>query len=84
MKRLTTKDFIFKSNEQHNYIYNYDKTVYTTMRNYITITCKIHGDFEQKAMYHVQGNGCPSCSGNVKLTLQDFITKSKSIHRFQI
>lgn len=81
MKKLTTQDFINKSNDIHNFIYDYEKTSYTIMRNIVTITCKDHGDFEQKAMYHIQGNGCPLCSGNVKLTRSDFIDKSLTIHR---
>ena len=49
MKKLTTEDFITKSNIKHNNIYDYSKTIYKTAREYVFIICKDHGVFEQKA-----------------------------------
>lgn len=44
--------------------YDYTKTEYTGARKKVTITCPKpkHGDFEQLAFSHLQGNGCPKCS----------------------
>lgn len=42
-------------------IYNYDKVIYNGTHNNITITCKIHGDFQQTPLNHLQGSNCPTC-----------------------
>ena len=44
-KSMTLEDFIKKSNEKHNYKYNYDKTVYVNAQTRVIITCPVHGDF---------------------------------------
>ena len=61
-KTFTTEDFIIKSNEIHNNIYDYSKTIYTGSLNKLTITCPHHGDFEQTALGHMtKGRGCRRC-----------------------
>jgi len=50
-----------KANKVHNYFYNYDKAIYKKDSNNITITCPIHGDFNQIVSNHYQGAGCPKC-----------------------
>lgn len=74
-KRLTTEDFIKKSNKIHKNRYNYDKAIYTGYLNKLTITCKKHGDFEQKPSKHLQGQNCKKCS-NENLYI-DFVKKCK-------
>ena len=44
--RITTEEFIKRSKRNHGDIYDYSKTVYRTTKEPVTITCKIHGDFE--------------------------------------
>lgn len=48
-------------NLKHKHKYNYDKVLYVNNNTLITITCPIHGDFEQKPSDHLQGNGCQIC-----------------------
>ncbi len=55
-------DFKAKARAVHGNKFDYSKSVYTGRRNKITITCPIHGDFEQKAGNHLSGNGCHKCS----------------------
>ena len=43
----------------------------------IEIFCYKHGSFFQIAKNHLNGFGCPSCSGNLKLNTESFIKKSK-------
>lgn len=77
---LTTDEFIRRSSKKHNNKYSYKKSVYTTANSLITITCPIHGDFEQAAVSHYHtGNGCPYCAGS-KQTTELFICKSANIH----
>lgn len=59
--RLTQEQFVSKANALHNHFYSYEKTVYTISRATITITCPIHGDFEQWAGGHLEGYGCRKC-----------------------
>lgn len=56
-----TKDFIIKANIVHHNFYKYNKVNYTGAKKFITITCPIHGDFEQRPNYHLSGNGCTKC-----------------------
>lgn len=49
-------------NSVHNNFYSYVKSVYSGNSNKITITCPIHGDFEQTPKHHLKGCGCSSCA----------------------
>lgn len=57
----STENFIKKSIEKHGDLYNYSKVVYKYAQEKVTIVCKIHGEFEQKACDHTQGRGCWQC-----------------------
>lgn len=72
---------IFKSKSilKHGDTYIYDKSIYTGSENIITITCKIHGDFDQVAKSHLRGGNCPNCRKHV-IDNETFIEKSKSIY----
>lgn len=48
-KRLSTNEFINKSNEIHGNKYDYSKVVYETQYSKVRIICPIHGEFIQKA-----------------------------------
>jgi hypothetical protein len=78
--KITTNDFISKANKIHNNKYMYNNTVYTGSHDTVIITCCDHGEFKQKANNHLYGKGCPSCSGNRKIELKEFLTKVSKIH----
>ena len=59
--RLTTEDFVNRSNKVHNHKYDYSKSKFKSIRNKVIITCPIHGDFEQTPKRHMNGQGCPLC-----------------------
>lgn len=88
MKRntpLTTEEFITASNIVHKYYYNYTNTVYTNCYTKVTITCPIHGDFEQIPSDHKTGSGCPKCKSDKQtkrqlITTDIFIEKAKTVH----
>lgn len=78
---MTTKKWIKKAKDRHGNKYDYSKSEYTYARNKIKIICKIHGEFLQIAHIHTtKGYGCPTCSGNKKMTIFDFIKRAQSIH----
>jgi len=60
--RKTTKKFINEANLVHDFKFSYDKTEYIKNQIKVIITCPIHGDFEQRPLSHLQGNGCPNCN----------------------
>lgn len=64
-KLKKAKDFIDEANEIHGYFYKYDKVDYINARRKVTITCPIHGDFEQTPDNHIKGCGCPLCKSSM-------------------
>jgi hypothetical protein len=81
-------NFLEKANKIHNGFYSYNKSKYINARNKITITCPVHGDFEQLPYNHLIGKGCNKCSvdRNKNLftkKLDDFITRSNEVHNFK-
>ena len=84
-KRKTTEQFIKEAREVHGMKYGYEKTRYTNTQGKVVITCPQHGDFEQQALQHLQGHGCPECSFDkhseeLTKTAEDFIRDAKAVH----
>ena len=61
-KKLTTEEFVRKSNVVHNNFFTYGHCEYKGSGEKVIITCPYHGDFEQKACNHLNGYNCPKCS----------------------
>jgi len=81
-KKVTTKDFINKSNIVHKSKYDYTLVNYINNRTKVKIICPHHGEFEQLPMNHIKGVGCPKCSNNKPLTTEEFIDKANEVHNF--
>jgi len=79
-KRLTTEDFVVKAKKVHGDKYVYLKSVYTTAKDPIVITCPIHGDFKQTPNNHTNGGGCMSCGGRKRSTTCEFVQKAVELH----
>lgn len=60
--RLGKEEFIKRAREVHGDYYNYDKVNYINNNTLVTITCPIHGDFEQFPTNHLKGCGCKKCA----------------------
>lgn len=59
---ISTEEFIKRAKRYHGDRYDYSKTVYRTAKEPVTITCRIHGDFEIIANYHSGDTcGCQKC-----------------------
>lgn len=80
MAKYNKETFIEKANKVHNGKYDYSKVNYANSSIKVTITCPIHGDFEQLPSSHLMGHGCPKCANNDKLTTEQFIAKVKEVH----
>lgn len=81
----TTDEFIEKASIKHNNVYTYNNTIYTGNAKVVTITCPIHGDFEQVAKTHLQGKGCKACGDKRRCDFlrnpkQKFIDKAIKVH----
>lgn len=78
--------FIEKARAVHGDKYGYERVVYTHNSDNVTITCKKHGDFEQKPNNHLKGKGCFKCGLEevaVKLSQEakdSFVEKARAIH----
>lgn len=85
-KRKTQEQFIEESKARYPGLFEYDKVVYTTNKDNVTITCVEHGDFQVAPHNHLKGyGGCPSCKGsNVSKSLikdtEWFISKAKELY----
>ena len=78
--KMNTDEFIISSKNIFGEQFDYNNTTFNGLYKKVTLTCKIHGDFEQYPSNHLKGFGCSRCSGNKKLTTDEFIEKSKIKH----
>jgi hypothetical protein len=76
-------DFVKNAQEKHGNKYSYTKTRYLSAVTKVSITCKVHGDFEQTPHSHLQGSGCPQC-GHVASSKARSSTLDKFIRRATI
>ena len=58
----TQEQFLQRAHEVHGDRYDYSKSVYKRHDQKLTITCREHGDFQQRPVYHLLGKGCRSCA----------------------
>lgn len=77
----TTEEIINIFKNTHGNRYDYSLVNYRGSHSKVKIMCKVdgHGIFEQKAIHHINGIGCPKCNGKNKTT-EDIIKEFKSIH----
>lgn len=75
------KTFAERAAKVHKGFYDYSKSVYTGVEDYIDIICLLHGVFKQKAGEHLQGNGCKKCATARQLSdTETFVSKAKVKH----
>ena len=60
-RTATRKNFIAKSYAVYGRVHDYHKVKYVDSKTKVTITCKLHGPFEQEPRTHLSGKGCPKC-----------------------
>lgn len=85
MARVSTEEFIQRSNAKHDNKYTYDKTVVCGVMTKVIITCPTHGDFEKTPNAHMKGQGCKKCAyeqlRNARRTsVDDFVRQAREIH----
>jgi Zn finger protein HypA/HybF involved in hydrogenase expression len=85
MRKMTKTEFIEKAKIAHNNFYSYDNVEYVSNKIPVTITCPVHGDFEQIPNNHIRGSGCPYCYNEKRSvfflsTTEQFVDKAKAVH----
>lgn len=63
--KLSLEEFINRSNEIHDYKYDYSLTNYKNCTSKVLIICLVHGEFWQVAQDHLNGHGCAKCYKNI-------------------
>lgn len=92
-KSMSNEEYKALVVEKHGHLYDLSKTEYMGMRDYVTATCPIHGDFKIVAYDLVHKRGCPQCGRankassnnrkrkkeNKKLTTEIFVSKAREV-----
>lgn len=79
-------EFIERSLNKHNGLYDYSKTIYKNARTKVIIICKIHGEYEQLPFSHLKGSGCKQCANDalkIQYTKTEFIQHCNKTHNFK-
>lgn len=82
----TSEQFVKEASSKHSGFYTYTNTVYKSSRTKVTITCPIHGNFEQNSTDHLAGRGCQKCGKEksnkaITTTIDQFIERSVTTHK---
>ena len=79
--KKTTEEFIEDAQSVHGNRYDYSMVKYTGAHNGVDIICNTHGPFSILPANHTnQKSGCPTCSGNVAKTTNEFIKDARLVH----
>lgn len=76
----TLEEFIAKAKEVHGNKYDYSKVEYDGLRRKVCIICPEHGEFWISAASHLNGHGCPHCSGIARIDEKLFFERCKERH----
>jgi len=79
MRKLSQEEVITRCKKIHPN-YDYSKSVYINRRTKMEIICPVHGSFWQRPNMHLNGSGCPRCSGRIKTTFE-IIDNFNKIHK---
>ena len=77
----TTEQFISEAIAVHGDKYRYEKSVYVTSKDKLTVTCRKHGEFQITPMSHLAGQGCWKCFNESRtLTAEQFVKAATEVH----
>lgn len=82
-RRGSLEGFLVKAQEVHGNRYTYGK--YHGYHAKMTLTCAVHGLFDQAPAHHLAGQGCPECaleeqSRRQYLDQDDFLVRARAVH----
>jgi len=65
-------EFVTKARLVHGHKYDYSQVVYVNSHTYVTVRCRLHGEFSVTPSHHISTNrACAGCAGNLRLTLEE-------------
>ena len=73
---MSCETFIKRANKIHKGFYSYENINYEGIKSKINIKCRLHGNFLQTPMKHLEGQGCRKCSKSIskpEIEIQNFI-----------
>ena len=80
-RSLTDEEFIIEARKIHGDKYDYSKIGLKDRDGRRCIICPEHGEFWQKKSAHLRRKrACLLCSGNKKLTTEEFIERARKVH----
>ena len=79
-KRKTLEEFILEAKSIHRDKYDYSNVEYIDAHTKVCIICPEHGEFWQKPIKHLMGQGCPMCVNNIRKTNEKFILDARKVH----
>ena len=83
INRTTKENFISKSNEAHNFKFDYSLVHdFKRLDEHLAIICPKHGEFKQSGNSHMRGSDCEKCSYE-KRGVDYSISKEDMLKRFQ-
>jgi len=78
--KSNTEEFIKKAGLKHGDKYDYSLVIYKNNSSLVDIICQEHGIFKQIPNAHLNGQGCPKCKINYKISREKFIEKAILVH----
>lgn len=85
---LSLEEYLLKAKNVHGETYTYANSTYNGTSDFITITCRVHGDFSQLAGAHLAGHGCRKCANDETKkrqtkTQDEFLDQARLVHGFR-
>jgi hypothetical protein len=82
IREKNAAEFKERSIAVHGEKYTYDKVDYKNSDTDVTITCPLHGDFQQRASAHLKGRGCYECwKERMRTSVEEFWEAVKKNHK---
>lgn len=79
--KYTTESYIKECLLIHGNKYDYSLTNYLGINKKVSIICKLHGEFKQRAQSHLNGTNCINCYNESRNPINiDYITECTKIH----
>lgn len=80
-RRMSTEEFICASKELYGEKLDYDKVNYVACNKYVTLICKVHGEYKQMPQNHFKSMGCKQCySETLCKSNEQFIEEARIKH----
>lgn len=84
LNKHTNESYIEKCKKSHGDLYDYSLVNFIRVDDKVTIICKKHGTFEQKAEDHFRGMGCPKCkTSKGENFIMDYLNENNIPYMYQ-